>query len=340
MRKTKISTKIFPAALVLSLMISLCGCDDILSGDESSSAGGASAVSLSTDDISDYSGVIFTTINNNEPYFSDDELTTDAFENYSTKDSLGRCGVAFANVCEETMPTEKRGEIGMIRPSGWKTAKYTNIVEGNYLYNRSHLIAYMLTGENANDKNLITGTRWFNAQGMLPFETAVADYVDDTNNHVLYRVTPVYDGDDLVASGVEIEAKSVEDDAVSFNVFVYNIQPGITIDYATGDSSLDDDFEAEIEEASEIYSVTESEFEDIVDGSLTEVSVTDEAANEDDTQENDKEITYILNTNTKKFHLPSCPSVSEMSKKHKKEFTGVRYELIAEGYSPCGECNP
>lgn len=177
--------------------------------------------------------------NNNIPGFTDKERQcTEPFELYSELDSLGRCGTAYANVCKELMPTEERGEIGQIKPSGWHTVKYPGIVEGNYLYNRCHLIAFCLAGENANEKNLITGTRYFNVNGMLPYEEKVADYIDKTNNHVLYRVTPVYEGNNLIASGVQMEGWSVEDNGsgICFNVYISNIQPGIEIDYCTGNS--------------------------------------------------------------------------------------------------------
>lgn len=180
----------------------------------------------------------FTEINGNIPYFTKEELTTEPFENYSELDSLDRCGAAYANICKELMPDTERGEIGMIKPSGWHTVKYDIITDGRYLYNRCYLIAYSLAGENANPKNLITGTRYFNVEGMLPFEIKVANYVKNTGNHVLYRVTPDFKGDNLVASGVLMEAYSVEDDGkgICFCVYVYNIQPGIEIDYRTGES--------------------------------------------------------------------------------------------------------
>lgn len=192
------------------------------------------------DDIPAYQGNLYVVLNNNEPNFSKTDYTTTSFEHYSDLDSLGRCGVAFANVGLETMPTEDRGSIGQVKPSGWHTVKYDN-VSGKYLYNRCHLIGYQLTGENANEKNLITCTRSMNTEGMLPFEDEIAEYVKDTGNHVLYRVTPIFEGDNLLATGVEMEAKSVEDDGkgVKFNVFVYNVQDGIQIDYKTGDSSLE-----------------------------------------------------------------------------------------------------
>lgn len=246
-------------------------------------------------------------VDGNVPGFSEDELVTEAFENYSDLDSLGRCGVAYANICKELMPTEERGEIGMVKPSGWHTVKYSDRIDGNYLYNRCHLIGYQLAGENANEKNLITGTRYLNVTGMLPFENEVADYVESTGNHVLYRVTPVFDGDNLVASGVQMEAESVEDKGagVLFNVYVYNVQPGVIIDYATGASEADPGYGVPGDDS--------------------------DTANED---------TYIVNTNTGKFHKPSCRSVKQMKKSNKSERTTTRDELIAEGYEPCKNCNP
>ncbi|MDO4291854.1 MAG: DNA/RNA non-specific endonuclease [Eubacteriales bacterium] len=187
-----------------------------------------------------YSGSPFVELNQNQPSFSEEDRAQGSFERYSSLDSLGRCGMAFANVGTELMPTQERGSIGQIKPSGWQTVKY-DIVDGKYLYNRCHLIGYQLTAENDNEENLITGTRYLNVQGMLPFENLVADYVRETKNHVLYRVTPVYRGDELVARGVQMEGYSVEDQGagICYNVFVYNVQPGIWIDYANGDSGLE-----------------------------------------------------------------------------------------------------
>lgn len=204
-------------------------------GTSQSTEQSTSAVSL--DDIPEFSDSPYVTINDNVPYFTEDELTTEAFETYSELDDLGRCGVAYANVCQELMPTEDRGEIGQVKPTGWHTVKY-DFVSGKYLYNRCHLLGYQLTGENANEQNLITGTRYLNVEGMLPFENMVADYVQETDNHVLYRVTPIFEGDELVARGVLMEALSVEDDGegICFNVYCYNNQPGVIIDYATGES--------------------------------------------------------------------------------------------------------
>ena len=192
---------------------------------------------FASETIPEYSGNPYVELNGNLPYFTDEELSTTAFELYSELDSLGRCGAGYANICKEIMPTEERGSIGMVKPTGWHTVKYDCITD-RYLYNRCHLIGYQLAGENANEKNLITGTRYLNVDGMLPFENEVADYVNDTDNHVLYRVTPVFSGDNLLASGVIIEAKSVEDNGagVQFNVYCYNVQPGISIDYTTGES--------------------------------------------------------------------------------------------------------
>lgn len=197
----------------------------------------SSNVTIDINEIPSYSGSPYVEINNNVPEFEESHKTVKSFEEYSQFDSLGRCGTAFANVGTDIMPTEERGRIGMVKPTGWHTVKY-DIVDGKYLYNRCHLLAYQLTGENANEENLITGTRYMNVEGMLPFENMVADYVKETGNHVLYRVEPVFEGDNLLASGVHMEAESVEDNGkgISFNVYVYNVQPGITIDYRTGES--------------------------------------------------------------------------------------------------------
>lgn len=189
--------------------------------------------------IPEFTDETYVVLNDNQPEFSEEDFAKNIFEEYSKLDYLGRCGPAFAKVGIETMPTEERGEIGGVKPSGWQTIKY-DIVEGKYLYNRCHLIGYQLTAENANERNLITGTRYMNVQGMLPFENMVAEYVRDTKNHVLYRVTPIFEGENLVANGVQIEAQSVEDNGktICFNVYIYNVQPGITINYSNGDSNL------------------------------------------------------------------------------------------------------
>lgn len=273
--------------------------------------------------IPNYTGNPYTIVNDNEPEFDESDFTTEAFETYSDLDNLGRCGVAYANICKELMPTEKRGKIGMIKPSGWHTVKYPEIIKDRYLYNRCHLIGFQLAGENANEKNLITGTRYLNVDGMLPFENEITDYVNNTGNHVLYRVTPIFDGDNLIASGVQMEAESVEDsgEGVKFNVYCYNVQPGIGIDYATGDSWADQ----------EPVANGESEDNDSI------IVDSDDGADSNMTTE---ETEYVINTNTGKFHRPNCDSVTKMKAKNKKEFTGSREELISDGYEPCGNCKP
>lgn len=288
-------------------------------------------------DVPAYSGKPYTAVNNNEPYFTSDNLTTEAFENYSELDALGRCGVAYANVCLETMPTEKRGSISEVKPTGWHSVKYDN-VDGKSLYNRCHLIGYQLTAENANQQNLITGTRYLNVDGMLPFENMVADYVKETDNHVLYRVTPIFTGDNLVADGVLMEGYSVEDegDGICFCVYAYNVQPGITIDYATGDSWLSSE---------KGNSDSSSGGNSAVSQSAADKSGTQQAAVQTESvKETSAPVStgteYILNTNTKKFHYPSCSSVKQMKASNKKEYTGSRDDLIAQGYDPCKKCNP
>ena len=193
---------------------------------------------ISLDNIPLYVNEPYVVINDGIPFFEEEDLTEQSFEHYSALDRYGRCGVAYANIGKDIMPTGKRESIGQVKPTGWHTTKY-NHINGKYLYNRCHLIGFQLSGENANEKNLITGTRYMNTDGMLPFENMVADYVKETNHHVLYRVTPIYEGDDLIARGVLMEAQSIEDDSIQFNVYVYNVQPGVTIDYATGKSHLD-----------------------------------------------------------------------------------------------------
>lgn len=288
-------------------------------------------------DVPAYSGKPYTAVNNNEPYFTSDNLTTEAFENYSELDALGRCGVAYANVCLETMPTEKRGSISEVKPTGWHSVKYDN-VDGKSLYNRCHLIGYQLTAENANQQNLITGTRYLNVDGMLPFENMVADYVKETDNHVLYRVTPIFTGDNLVADGVLMEGYSVEDegDGICFCVYAYNVQPGITIDYATGNSWLSSE---------KGNSDSSSGGNSAVSQSAADKSGTQQAAVQTESvKETSAPVStgteYILNTNTKKFHYPSCSSVKQMKASNKKEYTGSRDDLIAQGYDPCKKCNP
>ena len=283
---------------------------------------GEPSAALDLSSIPAYSGSASVQVLDNVPQFTDADRARGGFEEYSDVDSLGRCGVAFALVGAETMPTEERGSIGMVKPSGWHTVRYDGLVDGNYLYNRCHLIGYQLAGENANVKNLITGTRYLNVEGMLPYENQVADYVERTGNHVLYRVTPVFEGENLVASGVQMEAWSVEDEGtgVSFDVYCYNVQPGISIDYATGGSSL------------------------AGDGSSAAAAQTEEssaAATSDQvssSQETDR--SYVLNTNTKKFHFDGCRALSRMKASNREDFTGTWQSLLDRGYSPCAICNP
>ena len=268
-----------------------------------------------------YSGMPYTELNGNIPTFSDEEKSkTDVFEYYSAQDHLGRCGVAYANVCKDIMPMEERGEIGRVKPTGWVQNKYPGIVDSEppYLYNRCHLIAYSLAGENDNELNLITGTRYMNVEGMNPFELQVMDYVRSTGNHVLYRVTPIFEEDNLLASGVEMEAWSVEDEGkgVCFHVYCYNVQPGIVIDYATGENRLSDEARATSEEES-------------TTGVVTEQSTTEPASDE---------YKYVLNTSRMKIHLPDCPSVKQMAE-HNKQWTNDSIEdLKSRGYSPCKNC--
>lgn len=254
----------------------------------------------SISEIEEYTSFPYAVINSNEPDFDLSKYTS-SFETYSELDELGRCGVAFANISQELMPNEERGSIGSVRPSGWQTVKF-DCVDGKYLYNRCHLIGYQLTAENANEKNLITGTRYMNVEGMLDFENEVAEYIHSTGNHVLYRVTPHFKDDELVARGVQIEAESVEDngEGIKFNVYCYNVQPDIEIDYKTGESTY--------------------------------------IGNEPTSSENEKQ-TYIVNTSTKKFHTPDCPDVKNIKESNRKNYFGHKQNLIDNGYSPCSKCN-
>ena len=292
--------RLYTGLMCLALLCALlCGCEGMpLQAPETPS--------YTLEEVPAYSGEPYVVLNGNIPDFPEADRTTNSFESYSPLDELGRCGTAYANVGEDLMPTEERGSIGQVQPSGWHTVRY-DCVDGQYLYNRCHLIGYQLTGENANEENLITGTRYLNVEGMLPFEDQVAEYVEETGCHVLYRVTPVYQGDDLVASGVVMEAESVEDDGagVRFCVYVYNVQPGVEIDYATGESWL-----AEEEPPAET------------------------ASGQAEGQH------YVLNTRSMKFHLPECSGVATMSQNNRRDYTGSRQALLDQGYSPCGTCNP
>lgn len=292
------------AGLLAILQLSGCSMLSDLSTQPSatphSSAPATSSIeSYDLDGVPPYEDQPYVVLQDNVPNFDNQDFTTQAFETYSPLDELGRCGVAYANICTELMPTEDRGSIGQVKPSGWHTVTY-DIVDGRYLYNRCHLIGFQLAGENANQQNLITGTRYMNVDGMLPFEDQVADYVKETDNHVLYRVTPIFQGENLVASGVQMEAYSVEDngEGVCFNVYVYNVQPGIGIDYATGESWLEETF---------------------TPGETTH---------------------YVLNTSSKKFHLPECSGVEQIKASNRQDYQGTRDQLLEEGYTPCGICHP
>lgn len=266
-------------------------------------------VNYDLSNIPDYDGKAYVELNGNVPEFSESEKTySESFEEYGKLDSLGRCTYAVSCIGKDLMPTEKRGSIGSVKPSGWHISKY-DFVDGKYLYNRCHLIGYQLTAENANERNLITGTRYLNVEGMLPFENDVADYIEITNNHVYYKVTPIFQGNNLVANGVQMQAYSVEDNGqgVSFNVYCYNVQPGVAIDYATGDNQA------------------------VTSSSASVTSTSSDVA--------DKK-TYIVNTKTKKFHNPDCDGVKKMSSSNKKKYKGTRDSLISNGYSPCQKCNP
>ena len=271
--------------------------------------------------IPSYTGSPYVVLGDNIPYFSD--ISAKSFESYSPLDTLLRCGVAVASVGRDIMPTEERGEIGQIKPTGWQTVKY-DIVSGKYLYNRCHLIGYQLTGENANNRNLITGTRYLNVDGMLPFENLVADYVKETGNHVMYRVTPIFDGKNLVARGVRMEGWSVEDegDGVCFDIFCYNVQPGIVIDYSNGNSRLDTP-------ATNTSPTTSSKVTQTKPETQTPAAQTTPVAKE-----------YVLNTNTYKFHLPTCGDVKKIKDENKATYSGTRDDVIKKGYSPCKHCNP
>ena len=289
---------------------------------------------LSYRDVPAFEGNPYVYVNDGEPTFTDEQRAAEpGHEHYGELDELGRCTTAFAMVGPETQPTEKRGSIGEVRPSGWQMAKY-DFVEGKYLFNRCHLLGYQLTGENANPQNLITGTRYLNIQGMLPFENAVADYMDATGNHVLMAVTPIFEGDELVARGVHMMAESVEDggEGVAFNVFCYNVQPGVVIDYGTGESMLEEDA-TPLPDVSGAESAPDTASEGAGAGEASEKGATGSAE--------DKGVAeYVLNTNSKKFHIPSCSSVDQMSPKNREDVEDTRENLIAKGYDPCKRCNP
>ena len=310
------------AVLCLSAALTACGAAD---GTWTGTAGvpdpAVQAESADTiAEVPEYDGVPYVEINDNEPEFTEAELTTESYEEYSELDPLGRCGTAEACIGEDLMPDGEREDISEVEPTGWENREY-DIVDGGYVYNRCHLIGFQLSGENANEENLITGTRYMNTEGMLPFENMVAEYVQETDNHVMYRVTPVFEGDDLVASGVQMEAESVEDGGagICFNIYVYNVQPEIIIDYSTGANWADTDSGNE---------------------KTADISAADDSDAENGEDQGPKEQTYILNKNTKKFHKPECSSVDDIKAENKSGFTGTREELIEDGFDPCGKCRP
>lgn len=247
-------------------------------------------------------------VHNDAPSFTPEEAATTDIQ-FSSLDALGRCGVAIGLLGPDTLPTEQREPIGSVKPPGWHTVRYDDIIDDRYLYNRCHLIAHQLCGANDDPRNLITGTRYLNVEGMLPLENAIRAYIDKTGNHVLYKVTPMYEGENLLVSGVLIEARSREDngDGISYSRYVFNVQPGITIDYATGESRIDESADS---------------------------SSTTSETSEPESQ------TYVLNTNTMRFHLPDCPSVPDIKPKNRKEISGSHDEVIRMGYTPCGRCQP
>lgn len=258
---------------------------------------------ISLADVPDFSGEPYVVVNGNQPSFTDADMTTESYEFFSELDALNRCGYVMSCIGQDLMPTEDRGNIGQVKPSGWQTAKY-DFVDGKYLYNRCHLIGFQLTGENANERNLITGTRYMNVDGMLPFENMVADYVKETGNHVLYRVTPIFEGNELVARGVQMEALSVEDkgEGICFNVYVYNNQPGVTINYADGNSWETGGAEKETPEQ--------------------------------------KETTYIVNASSGKFHSADCSQGQSVKESNREEYSISRSEMIEKGFVPAKCCNP
>lgn len=306
-----LNSPIAPVAVGLVLAV-LCGVPCFLPGfplqgllTSPAAAEEAPAASFDLSQVPVYDGSPHAIVGDGVPDLTCADGWQVGYESFPELDELGRCGAVEALVGPETMPAEERESIGEVEPSGWQTVRYDDLIEDRYLYNRCHLIGFQLTGENANELNLITGTRYMNVEGMLPIEDMVADYVLGTDNHVAYRATPVFVGEELVARGVRIEALSIEDSGagVCLDVFCYNVQPGVAIDYATGESAPSGG----------------------------------EAAQQ---QVGEAEVSYILNMNTDKFHYPECDSVDDMKEENKAEFSGTRDEAIALGYEPCGNCNP
>lgn len=294
----------------------------------------ASAIDISS--VPDYSGTDYIVLNGNLPDFYVWQITKRPYIRFSQLDELGRTGAGMACLGMETLPTTSRSVIGDIRPSGWHTVRYDDLIEDHYLFNRCHVIAHMLSGDSDTPENLFTGTRYLNSSSMLQFEIKVGDYIEDTGNHVIYRVTPVYPDEDLVATGVQIEAWSVEDNGagICFNVFVYNIQPGILIDYLTGESERDPNYDSSNDSTLHLFATGAGE------NAVSDRSRSEEFIFESDSQENSTSVSFILNLNTQKFHLPTCSSVLETSPRNRQAFFGTRDEAIAAGYQPCGRCHP
>ena len=331
-----------------------------------------------------YSDSPYYVLNDNVPYFSEADFTTESFESYGDLDSLGRCTTAYACLGLDTMPTEERGRIGMIKPSGWQTPQSKfDFIDGKYVYNRCHELAYSLSGENANPQNLMTGTRYFNVDGMEPYELSILGYVQKTGNHVLYRATPIFVGNELEARGILLEAESIEDGGrgIQFNAFIYNVQPGVVIDYATGavaagDSQADRALAIQNYASTVLYDEYGNVSQMHSHGGKSKSAAAGSRAGAADASkgkgvsasagtataaanaaggtgqasaesgaavgsaEDGKEITYVVNSNTGKFHRPGCSSVSQMKQKNRLDTTESRDQLIAEGYSPCKRCNP
>lgn len=303
--------------------------------------GSENIASVSNSTTPKYESKAYVTVNNNVPKFTaTQKATKKSFETYSNLDSLGRCGVAFACIGKDIMPTQPRGSIGQVKPSGWHTVKY-DCVDGKYLYNRCHLIGYQLSGENANVKNLITGTRYLNLDGMLPFENMVADYIKETGNHVLYRVTPVFKDKELVARGVQIEAYSVEDkgEGICFNVYCFNVQPGVDIVYLTGDSALNGE-EITTTTTTKPTTTTTTKKTTTTTKPTTTTTKKTTTTTKQTTTKNDSSTVYVLNTNTLVFHRASCRHVKSILPENREDSGDNRNEIIAIGYKACGTCKP
>lgn len=373
--KTRVASAFAALLLAFALAFSGFGCASTAAPDDTSTGGNTPAASQPQDngevdsatdsacatiaDIPAYSGALCININGGVPGFTAQDEARGAFMQFSELDFEGRCGEAFARIGTDTVSNDKRGDISSVHPSGWVQRKYSFVDDG-MLYNRCHLIAHQLCGEDANERNLITGTRTFNVIGMLYYEELVGDYVRATGNHVLYRITPLFAANDLVARGVQMEAKSIEDngEAVQFNVFVYNVEPGVAIDYVTGESQESANTPAVASKGEGTITTAAAARAAQAAGESGAGSSTGNAgessdagasgsgsgstsANASDTASSSAEQhDYILNVKNKKFHLPTCSAVNDIAAANRQDFTGTRDELIAKGYSPCGICNP